>query len=429
MNDIKAWFRFRALQRNLRLPRDELRRLQEHKLRRLAAHAYARVPYYRRLFDHSGVKPEQIQTLDDLRRIPPIHKADLRAVPQSERVADGVDVDRLICRLSNGSTSEPMSILLSPDQLHLQNVLHFRSMFEVGLRWQDRGLTVDQHHGAVQRWHHRLGLMRWQNTPLFQTPEMLAAVLRTYRPDIAEFYPQYLRLAAYQTMTDGGERVPIRAVFSYAEPLTEGTRAMLSDAFNTVVFDRYGTTEAFTVAWECRAHRGYHTDADHVIVECLQEGEPTNDAGEVFITNLDAYAMPLIRYSLEDVATLTDEMCPCGCAFPMIHEIRGRLIDVFTLANGQPVHGNGLGRLIDRLGDVVAFRIIQKKPGHLRYEVIPAVDFRREAIAGLTKLIAEMCHGQMEAEVRLVESLPVTPGGKRHVYVSEVRPLSGYAEP
>ena len=421
MNALRGWLQLQTLRRRLRMPAEDLRLLQEYKLRQLMAQAYTRVPYYRRLFDSAGVCPEQIKTLDDLRRIPLTHKTRWRNIPISERVARGLDVNRLIKRRTSGSTGTPKDLFFLPSQKHLQILYYLRGQFENGLRWRDRVLVTDPRLTTTRKWHNLLGLLRrWYMAPL-ETPEGFVEIIRAIRPDIIQAHPQHLRLAAHHILNDGGERVPIRIIFTDSEPLTEGTRTAISEAFGAQVLNHYGAGETYTIARECREHNGLHIEADHVIVECLKDGEPTDGTGEVFVTNLDSYAMPIIRYSLEDVAVLSNEPCLCGCTFPMIRELRGRVNEMLTLADGRLMEGIALSWHLDQSGDVAAYRFLQEEAGQLQVELVPEPSFRPERASVLANELSEKCDSRMQFEIRVVDTIQPTSAGKRHVITSRVR--------
>ena len=90
--------------------REQLHEFQARRLRRLVAHAYDRVPFYRQHLDRHGLRPGDIRTPGDLRALPVIGKADLRDRPVAEIVARGVDPRRLITRTTSGSSGEPFTI-------------------------------------------------------------------------------------------------------------------------------------------------------------------------------------------------------------------------------------------------------------------------------------------------------------------------------
>lgn len=132
----------RALRRHPHVAREEILAFQNKQLRRLVAHAYENVPYYRRLFARNGLKPQDIHSVADLPAIPITAKKDLQALPVEEVVARGVDASRLITRRTSGSSGEPFTIRRTWLEDRLLYQFRRRAVQDFGWRSTDRTANV-----------------------------------------------------------------------------------------------------------------------------------------------------------------------------------------------------------------------------------------------------------------------------------------------
>jgi phenylacetate-CoA ligase len=331
----------------LRWSRDRLVDYQGARLRTLVDHAYRNVPYYRRLFDRAGLRPQDIRGLTDLGCIPITSKADLHEVPIEDRVARGVDPRTLIERHTGGSTGRSTIVRRTWAEERLLNAFRFRAHRLLGSRLGDRLAIVAMHgdrHGADRRmlsW--ALAKSRLQPVAEIDCRRPLPALLREIaraRPDVIAGYPGVLSLVAQAVLRAGRLRARPRFVATGGEVLTATMRRQIGEAFEAPVYDLYGCHEFNLVAWECPHGGAMHTCDDLLIVEVLRgrDAAPPGCSGEIVGTNLHAYASPIIRFRLEDVATRRAGRCACGLPHATIDAVQGRLLDYFLLPDGRLLH-------------------------------------------------------------------------------------------
>src|SRR5574341_850603 len=133
-----------SLLRDPYLPREEIVALQNRQLRRLITHAYENVPYYRRLFDQNGVKPNDIQNVSDLPAIPITSRKDLQLLPAKELIARDVNLEHLIVHMTSGSSGEPFTIRRTWLEERCLGAFRKRTMHYYGLRITDRQADVER---------------------------------------------------------------------------------------------------------------------------------------------------------------------------------------------------------------------------------------------------------------------------------------------
>jgi phenylacetate-CoA ligase len=116
-----------------------------------------------------------------------------------------------------------------------------------------------------------------------------------------------------------------KGIISSAEVLTPENRELIETTFGCRVFDRYGCREVSVIASECGEHQGLHINADNLLVETVTDQGPVRgEDGEVLITDLRNFAMPLIRYRIKDVGRLLPQACGCGRGLPLMRISGGR---------------------------------------------------------------------------------------------------------
>ena len=138
------------------------------------------------------------------------------------------------------------------------------------------------------------------------------------------------------------------SVISSAQMLPQHSRELIENNLNCKVYDKYGSREFSGIAYECNKHFGHHVVAENYIVEILKDKEPAkeNEVGEIVITDLNNYCMPLIRYRIGDLAkSLGTKTCDCGRGLPLIGDIQGRVQSIIVGANGKYLPGTYFSHL------------------------------------------------------------------------------------
>ena len=189
---ISEFLELRKLIQNRKLSSEELRELQNQKLRSLIRHAYENVPYYRSLFISVGLTPKDIRTTEDLKHIPITTKDDLRAA--AERItAKGIDLSSCITTNTSGTTGKSLIIYLTRDEERTRRLVLFRTLLSIGFSPLDRFAvlgSVEPHH---TRLHQRLGFYRSWKISRFLPVEDQIQCLQMIQPTVLWVYPTVLR--------------------------------------------------------------------------------------------------------------------------------------------------------------------------------------------------------------------------------------------
>lgn len=313
-------------------------RLLQHQVRRV----YERVPLYRQKFDDAGVRPDQIRSLEDLRRVPFTRKSDFRDTYPFGLYA--VPVDQTVrIHASSGTTGKPTVVGYTANDIRVWAEVCARSLVASGAQPGDvfqnaygYGLFtggLGMHYGAEL-----LGLVvvpaSGGNT------ERQVMLLADFGAKIIACTPSYA-LTLAEALAARGIRpgqLPLRYGVLGAEPWTEAMRDEIEEKLGITAVNIYGLTELMGpgVSNECVEEKnGAHVFEDHFLVEVVdpQTGEPLppGTMGELVFTTLTREALPVIRYRTGDIAALNVGPCRCGRTFTRMSRVMGRTDDMLII--------------------------------------------------------------------------------------------------
>jgi len=324
------------------LPREVLESLQLKRLQQIVQRVYHTVGFYRKAFDEAGVKPDDIKTISDIRRLPLTSKQDLRdnypfglfTVPMSSIV-------RL--HASSGTTGRSVVVGYTKRDIDTWSELMARCFVAAGLTKNDiihnaygYGLFtggLGAHYGAE-----KLGAsvipISGGNT------KRQIMILQDFGPTAICCTPSYALNLAEQGAAMGVDMqsLKLRVGIFGAEPWSEQMRDEIENKLNLTALNIYGLSEIMGpgVSMEClEGRQGMHVFEDHFIVEAIhpETGEilPYGEEGELVFTTITKEAFPLIRYRTRDISRLMIEPCRCGRSHIRMDRVTGRSDDMLII--------------------------------------------------------------------------------------------------
>lgn len=413
-----------SMMRNERRPLGALHALQEAKLRRLIGHAYEHVPFYRRMFAERGLTPNDIQTIEDLRKLPVIDKSDLKAQRPGDLLSDRYPSAAELIRIStSGSSGTPFDFFIDERCDRLRKAQYLRPYLSNGLRLTDSCVHFTAFPGKRPTWFQRLGFLTENRIACDAPHEAQLEALNAVRPEVIVGYPSALASLAALILDQGIDVPTPRVLFSDSELLTPHWRSLIERGFRAPLIDVFGSFETDNIAYECERHRGYHVAIDCVVLELVTEqGRPVllGEEGEMVCTVLDNLAMPFIRYNLHDVAAYSTSPCECGRTLPLLKIIAGRSDDMVRLPDGstqspqmflQPFKGFEKA--------VKEHQIIQEAVNRFRIIVVPAAAYDETAGERLRSFVTSR-YPSAQVILTVVDRIPREPSGKRRAFLSQV---------
>jgi len=414
-----------AIRRHARASRAQIVNFRDQQLRKLVQHAYRTVPYYRALWDEHGVHPDSIRGAADMPLLPFVVKTHFRAVPEIDRVAAGLDPEMLIPTASSGSSGRPFRIRRSWLEHNLLFLARMRALRSYGVKRTDRTLNILNPKQPHARDNKALGhtlvafglLPNQKRVSIHLDAEVIAAQVRAFRPAMLGGYPNMLARVSSELQRDPVLPPSIRVALTGAEALTPDLRRKIEERLGVPVRDQYGSIEFNLMAWEC-AHGGpLHTSDDTVLVEVVgPDGAPVKpgEHGEVVVTALHTFTMPLIRFRIGDVARQGSSLCECGAPFATVQGVQGRMLDMFPLPDGRVIHAFLLTeRLI--MADpewIENFQLTQERIDRVAMRIVPRAEPTAARIEKLRALGAELLGAGVRFELSIVDSIPSELSGK-----------------
>lgn len=415
-----------ALERHRRAARPRLLEFQAARLRRLIAHAYGAVPYYRALLERHGVRPDQVRTAADLALVPVTSRRELQRAPMADRLARGSDPARLLAYRTSGSAGVPLVVHRTWLEERVNSACRLRALREFGLRPGDVRVTLRAGLGVLggvpprgeraQRVLRALGLYRKLTVDYRAAPAQLVEQLAAHRPDVLTGLPSVLAELARAVRPEQRPRLRPRLVVCGGEVLTEAARQHIASGLGARVTDLYGSHELGVIAWQCPAGAGLHVADDSLVLEVVKDGRSAEpgETGEVVATRLHAYAMPFIRYRLGDLATRGPSPCPCGAPFSTILAVEGRVAEYFPMPDGSVLHPNALLHVVYHHAArwVARFQLTQETLTRLVLRVVPLAPPSADDLAALAAAARARLGPAVDFEVLLVQDIPLDPTGK-----------------
>ncbi len=321
--------------------REEILAIQNEKIVKQVKHVYENVKYYRDLMDAKGVKPEDIQSVDDIKKLPFLSKADLReAYPYGLLGTDLKNCVRI--HSTSGTTGKRVVAFYTQHDVDLWNDCCARAIVAAGGSSGDvcqvaygYGLFTGGfglHGGSEKVGCLTLPMSSGNTERQIQFMMDLGATIICCTPSYAAYIGETLAESGYKPADN-----KLKAGIFGAEPWTEEMRRSIEESLGIKAYDIYGLTETSGpgVAFECEAQAGMHINEDHFYAEIIDPdtGEvlPEGSKGELVFTSLDKEAFPLLRYRTRDICVLTREACPCGRTHVKMSKPMGRSDDMLII--------------------------------------------------------------------------------------------------
>lgn len=344
---------------------EEIVDYQTKALKKLLLHAKHNSIFYSRLYQDIDVHNFQVS---NLALLPTITKNEI-VNNKNEIITRNSVFDTH--KTTGGSTGRAVTIIKNPTALARERAATARAYRWAGIEIGDKqfrfwGIPIQK----INKLKYKV-IDYIANRKRASAFSITDAYLETISNEINKFKPAYIygyvsavaELASYYKRHSLTVPDSVKSVITTSEILTTSLRNHIESSFKRKVFNEYGCGEVGSIAHECELGN-MHIMSDNIIVECINElGEVTSD-GEIVVTDLFNYSMPLIRYRLGDYATLEKGLCDCGRTLPLIKNIHGRAYDMIQCKDGKKLHPESVMYIFeevkDKFGTIEQFQVIQQ---------------------------------------------------------------------
>ena len=417
------WEEYDLIERARGWGKTELEEYQLEQLRHLVKYAYEKTPFYKRIFDEYGIVPKDIQSFDDYKKIPVIRKADvveyleeIRALPKR----------RCVSVTTGGSTGTITKIYINPQVNRMKRQAYVWHSFHEGgyyfgdkigiLRGKVLGDRNIQYDPGEKIMYFNSMKMTEKNIKLYLEEMQRAKIkhLRAY-PSAAEMLAKYIEETGMHFNEDG----VLKTVFTSSETLLPNTRRLIEKNMHVKVVDLYGNSEQIGFIAQCKSGH-YHEYMTHSYLEY----EPVNDKyhniiGTGFINN----AFPLLRYSTEDLAVLSEQTgCCCGKKGKQIKRVAGRWAqkNLIIGREGNKMNLTAVNTHADIFKNIYKIQFVQKEQGRMILNVMPKKEYSDRDRQNVYKEFSARLGPTFELEIRETNDFIYTHRGKSKLLVQEL---------
>ena len=421
------------------MPYEELRQLQNEKLVRQVRHVWDNVPYYRAKMEAKGVTPDDIQSVDDLHKLPFLSKADLRdAYPYGLLGKPLNECVRI--HSTSGTTGKRVVAFYTQHDVDLWEDCCARAIMAAGGTEEDvvhvaYGYGLFTGGAGLHGGSHKVGCltlpMSSGNTDrqlMFMTD--LGSTILCSTPSYAAYLAEAIEEQGIR------DQIKLKAGIFGAEAWTEDMRRDLEQKLGIKAYDIYGLTETSGpgVAFECCEQTGMHINEDHFLAEIIdpdtEEVLPLGAKGELVFTALDKEGFPLLRYRTKDICVLSREKCSCGRTHVKMTKPMGRSDDMLII-RGVNVFPSQIETVLMQQGYPANYQIIVDRVNNndtfeIMVEMMPAMfsdslakiaEAEKALVAALKNMLG------IAAKVRLVAPKSITRSEGKAVRVIDKRKL------
>ncbi|MDR1344335.1 MAG: phenylacetate--CoA ligase [Tannerellaceae bacterium] len=417
------------------MERDEMRKLQSIRLKRIVEYTYHSTPFYRRKMQEAGLTPNDINSLEDIAKLPFTVKQDLRDnYPFGLMAVSMSEIVRL--HASSGTTGKPIVVGYTRKDLGIWSEVVARSLYAAGVTRNDSvqvsygyglftgGLGL---HGGVETIGGTVIPMSSGNTQKqIQLMHDFGAAALACTPSYALYLGETIRESGIPR-----SEFKLKTGMFGAEPWTENMRKEIEESLGIKAYDIYGLTEIIGpgVGSECTCQDGTHLWEDHFYPEILDPStlQPVAPGvtGELVFTTLTKEGMPMIRYRTRDLTALHYEKCPCGRTSVRMERILGRSDDMLII-RGVNVFPSQVESVllempefephylivVDRVNNTDTFQVqVEVRPEYYSDEINKVLSLKKKITARMQSVTG------IQPDIKIVEprSLERSQGKAKHV--------------
>lgn len=417
---------------------DENIKYQKMQLFNLISHCSKNIPYYQRIIRERSITFSQDTIFEDIKKFPLLTKEIIR-----NNYNDLIwrnSPNKMFTNSSGGSTGVPVK-LVQDDVLHAQSqgikmlfnewADHFLGRKEIRL-WGNEKEIFEQSEGMTKKIFNYV-----KNLYILNAFNMTEERMRRYVDIINRIKPKYIlsyaqpiyELARFVEREDLSI-VPIKSIMTSAGTLFPHMRVKISEVFSASVFNRYGSREVGDIACNCSSNEELHIDIFSKYIEVVdRNGERCSEGelGEIVVTFIANFSMPLIRYKIGDMGVLSGKKCVCGRGLALLKKVEGRVTDCFRTRDGRIVPAEYFIHLIGvvlNTGRIKQFQCIQEDYNNIKIKMVENEQLPKTELNEIVKKIKLVMGENCSVQFELLESIPLLNSGKYQYTLSKV-PIDG----
>lgn len=417
-------------QSHLKWSSQQLEQHQWFELRKLLIHAFENTTFYPEIWAKVGVfSIDDIQSMSDFEKLPLVRKDD---IANHYQALVAKNYSNNIKKATGGSTGQPFRFELNVDSNTRREAIMWRGYgwlgaglgqktlylwgADIGQATKFKALKTDLYHAFYNRKMLNSFAMNASNMHIYVDE------INNYRPSALVSYVNPLYELARYIIAEKLSVLSPKTILTGAEPLHEFQREVIEKAFNCEVYDTFGCREFMLMSAECQEHKNLHINSDHLVVETVDDSGHSikGESGDLVVTDLYNYGMPLIRYVNGDRATLIDQPCDCGNPLPIMSSIDGRKLDIIKTVTGKSIPGELFPHLFKEFIGIDKFQVKQSDISSLQILLITNKHFTEHNKVEIAAEINKYAESELDLLFSLVDDIPLTASGKHRVTICEI---------
>lgn len=398
---------------------EKIKEFQIKKLKDILEIAYTKVPYYKKLFWDYGLSPRDFNSIKDLEKLPIITKEAIKKNFNSFINKDLKNVN-FMERTTSGSTGAKFHFFI-PKELYfnINYALIYRFYKWAGIDKFDKRVTIGARYFTDKPPYWIFN--KAENQLILSIHHLKKEIIDIYIDKILEFKPIFIQghpsgiYYLAKRILEREKYLSVKSIFTTGETLSEFQREIIENAFNTKIFEAYGSGETIIAAFECEKHTGFHEASELGIIE-LKKNRDNSNLYKIIGTSLWNTAMPFIRYEMGDLVEVShNKFCSCHRKLPLkIKKITGRIDDIIFSPEGRLILPVTIRMVIKPLlgnFENYQFQQIEKKEYSVLLE--GRIEEGREKL--FIKVLNEILGDSAKIKVRKVEKIITKVGKVRNV--------------
>ena len=367
----------------------ELKRFRDKQFRKIVEFAYT-VPLYHDLYKKAGVHPDDITRIKDIIKLPYVTKDELQKYYPNGLVSSRIDKDKLIEVSTSGTTGRSLSIFVDLYDVVMGLFGYIRMLREYDINWRKDKLTIigDFAPHTVESGYINRGIfLKMQNSFLFKNmqwlntndrPEDLIDQIDSFKPDFLGGYVGMIGHLALLKEKGRGKNINPRVIGTTGSVFDASLRKFVKNIFDAEMFETYGSTEAGSMAFECR-NGGYHIQSDYVHLEMIENRKyvTSEEPGHIVATKLYGIGTPIIRYTaMNDIAAPLMETCKCNMSGDLLKKVYGRDILSLYLPDGKALLPASITQIFSKIlyelktNKVIDLQVVQHDFKNLEIKIV-----------------------------------------------------------
>jgi len=354
--------------------RADIDRYQLFKLRKMLSYAGEKGTFYRELFKSSGIKVDDIRSLDDIANIPFTNPADIAQHPYHFACVSLGEIERATTFTSSGTTGPQKKVFCTEGDLETMTDFMGIGMRSVATEGDVVQIMLPSNRPNDQADLLAQGVRKMGGSPVISgtapsSEEQLKIIDEAHPAVIFASVSRMYRITQETRHNYDLKGRGIKTLFVTSEYLSDSMRRQMQDAWDCDVHAHYGLTEmGLGVAVECHAHNGFHFNEADLMIEVIdpETGKVLGDdeEGELVFTTLTREAMPLIRYRTRDLSRLVGSPCECGAStLKKIAKVTRRREGIVKIGDGDEIYPAVFDELIFSVPDVIDYQLTLGREG------------------------------------------------------------------